>query len=225
MNTLHLNSEKGWRGGEQQLAYLIKETESQGISNFVICRKSSALEKYCQQQHIPHRSSNLSSGIDLRGASLIKNICRARHIDVVHVHGSKVHTLAVLSVLLGNSTPIVLSRRVAFPVRQNVLTRWKYNHPSVKKIICISKAVRQVVRQSVARPERLTVVYSGIDIKRFQTATGYLRRTYAIPENARIIGNVAALSASKGLVTFVDTAQVFRSFNIPAHFVIVGEGK
>ena len=224
MRILHLNSEKGWRGGEQQLVYLVESTEGQSVSHLVICHQQSALEKYCREHQIPHISLRLTKGISLRAAVTVRQICQTHKIDLMHVHGSKMHTIAVLSTLLGNPTPIVLSRRVAFPVRKNFLTRWKYNHLAVKKIICISEAVKKVVRQSIVRPERLTVVYSGIDVQKFQSATGYLRSRYAISSNQLIVGNVAALSASKGLYTWVDTFENFLASSIPAHGIIVGEG-
>ena len=52
MKVLHLSSEKTWRGGEQQIAYLIEELDKQGIENFVACRKKSAFEKHCIKNNI-----------------------------------------------------------------------------------------------------------------------------------------------------------------------------
>ncbi|MFZ6008907.1 MAG: hypothetical protein ACOYXT_01060, partial [Bacteroidota bacterium] len=48
VNVIHLNSERTWRGGEQQLAYLLEELSKHNVSNIVCCRHGSALEKYCQ---------------------------------------------------------------------------------------------------------------------------------------------------------------------------------
>ena len=119
---------------------------------------------------------------------------------------------------------MVLSRRVAFPVRQNYFTRWKYNHPAIKKIICISETVKQVVSRSIDRPERLTVVYSGIDPQRFKASSGYLVKQYPVAVGKLVIGTIAALSGSKDLYTFLDTAFIFQEIGIPCHFFIVGEG-
>ena len=182
------------------------------------------MEKHCRDRQIIHFSFSLTRGISLREAKLLKRICRQHRIDLIHAHGSKTHTLAVLSAVFGNIAPVVITRRVAFVVRKNYLTRWKYNHSAIKKIICISETVKQIVRSSINRPERLTVVYSGIDTQRFGTSSGYLVKQYPVAANKLVIGTIAALSDSKDLYTFIDTASLFHTFDIPYHFFIVGEG-
>ena len=224
MNVLHLNAEKGWRGGEQQLAYLVEELSSTSVKSFVICRQASALADYCEAYQIPYATLPFSNGISVLAALKIKHFCRQHAIDLIHIHGSKPHSLAVISAVLGNRSLMVLSRRVAFPVRRNFFTQWKYNHHAIKKIICISQTVAQIVAGSIQREERCAVVYSGIDIKRFSKSTGYLRAHYHISPEEKIIGNVAALSDSKDLVTFLKIAEIFQQKNIPSRFVIVGEG-
>ena len=224
MNVLHLNSEKGWRGGEQQLAYLVEETQHRGVTNWVVCRRRSAMEAYCQTHQIDHISFKLTGGISIGEALRLKRVCRQHHIDLIHAHGSKTHTLAVLSAVFGNRIPIVISRRVAFPIRQNFFTRWKYNHSSVKKIICISETVKQVVARSIDHLERLTVVYSGINTRRFTHSSDYLRDTYPEVSDRLVIGTVAALSDSKDLYTFLNTAAILCESRADCHFFIVGEG-
>ena len=224
MNVLHLNAEKGWRGGEQQLAYLVEELSSASVKNFIICRQASALADYCKVRQIPYATLPFSNGISILAALRIKRFCRQHAIDLIHIHGSKPHSLAIMSAVLGNRSLMVLSRRVAFPVRRNFFTQWKYNHHAIKKIICISQTVAQIVAGSIQRKERCAVVYSGIDIKRFSKSTGYLRAHYHISPEEKIIGNVAALSDSKDLVTFLKVAEIFQQKGIPSRFIIVGEG-
>ena len=224
INVLHLNAEKGWRGGEQQLAYLVEELSSTSVKSYIICRQASALANYCEAQQTPYTTSPFTSGISIVAALKIKRFCRQHAIDLIHIHGSKPHSLAVISAVFGNRSLMVLSRRVAFPVRRNLFTQWKYNHPAIKKIICISQSVAQIVAESIQRKERCTVVYSGIDVKRFSKPTGYLRAYYQIAPEEQIIGNVAALSDSKDLTTFLRVAEIFQQTGIPNRFIVVGEG-
>ncbi len=154
----------------------------------------------------------------------VKKICQQERVDLIHIHSGKSHSIAVLSAALGNPTPLVLSRRVDFPIRENRLTRWKYNHPKVVKIISISQAIDRMVRTSVRRPERCVTVFSGIDTHRFRSASGYLRTTFKIPATTLLIGNTSALADHKDYFTFVDTAREFQQFGIAAKFMIIGDG-
>ncbi len=224
MKILHLSSEASWRGGEQQIAYLIAALGQKSVLNLVACRKNSAFETHCQQHQINHFSLSFNGSFDLRTAWAIRKICRDSKIDLVHIHSAKSHSLAVLSHVMGNHVPLILSRRVDFPVRTNLLTRWKYNHQSVKKIVCVSRAIEKIVRSSVKRPERCTTVYSGIDISRFQAPAEFLRKRYALPDDTLLIGNTSALAGHKDYFTFIRTARIFRKYGIPARFFMIGDG-
>ncbi len=47
MKILHLSSAKSWRGGEQQIAYLVEALQEKDIPQIIYCPSHSALEKYC----------------------------------------------------------------------------------------------------------------------------------------------------------------------------------
>ena len=224
MKILHLSSEQTWRGGEQQIAYLIDELNLRGIQNVVACRKNSAFAHVCHEKAWPYCELSFKNSFDLSTAWFIKKLCRKESIDLMHIHSAKSHGIAVLSAMLGNPTPLVLSRRVDFPIRSNRMTQWKYNHPAVVKIIAVSRAIEAIVRSSVRQPERCTTVYSGIDTSRFDRATGYLRERYQLAPDTLLIANTSALADHKDYVTFVDTAREFKKFDIPAKFFIIGSG-
>lgn len=221
---LHLSSEKSWRGGEQQIAYLIQELDQQGIENVVVCRSHSAFEAYCRRNSWKFYSLPFNGSIDLTTILGIKNICKKEEIDLIHIHSAKSHSLAVMSHLFGNKIPLILSRRVDFPVRNNFLTQWKYNYPAIRQIICVSKAIEQIVKSSIRQPERCTTIHSGIDITRFKKPTGYLRKTYQVPDEVILIGNTSALAAHKDYFTFINTVDTFCQYNIPSRFFIIGDG-
>lgn len=224
MKILHLSSEKSWRGGEQQIAYLIHELNGQGVEHVIACRSGSAFEAYCRKAGWNYYSLPFKGSMDISTILGIKKISKREKADLIHIHSAKSHSLAVMSHMIGNRTPLILSRRVDFPVRNNFLTQWKYNHTAIKKIICVSEAIEQIVRAGIQHPERCVTVHSGIDLNRFRKSSGYLRKTYQIPENVWLIGNTSALASHKDYYTFINTADIFRQYDIPAHFLIIGDG-
>lgn len=226
LRVLHLSSEMSWRGGEQQIAYLIEELEKKGIENFVVCKKRSAFEQYCRDNEINFLSVPFVNQYDLFSAWEVKKFCQEFNIDLVHAHSGYSHGLSVLSAILGNKSPIILSRRVDFPIKRNFISQLKYNHPSVRKIICVSHTIEQIVRKSVKKPERCITIHSGINLERFhgKVSSGLLRKEFNIPDHKVLIGNISALAPHKDYYTFVDTAELLIKKGLEAIYLIIGDG-
>ncbi|MFY0654177.1 MAG: glycosyltransferase family 4 protein [Cyclobacteriaceae bacterium] len=227
MKVLHLSSERGWRGGEQQIAYLLEEHKNAGIDSHVICKKDSSFSKYCEQKEWQYEEVGFKNSLDLASAIKIKNYCGNNQIDLVHMHGSGSHGVGVLSVALGNRTKLVLSRRVDFPLKTNFMSRWKYNHSSIKRILCVSDAIKEIVQQGIKKPEICQTIYSGIDLSKFDQVGDKedLRSKYSIGRSTFLVGNTSALADHKDYFTFIDTAEVLLKEREDVHFIIFGRGE
>lgn len=225
MKVLQLSSEKGWRGGEQQIAYLLDELAKADVENFVLARRNSEFEQYCEKKKIPVSGVAFNSSVDVRTAKAIKTICLENKIDLVHMHSSKSHSLGVLSSVLGNPVPLILSRRVDFVPKANWFTRWKYNHPAIKKILCVSGKIESIMREYVADPRKCVTVYSGVDLNRFRKSDRTkLRTEFNIPADRFIIGNSSALEDHKDYKTFIRTIEILVKKNLPVIGFIMGSG-
>ncbi|PTX15215.1 glycosyltransferase involved in cell wall biosynthesis [Pontibacter mucosus] len=226
MRVLHLVSEKTWRGGEQQVAYLIAELQQLGVSNYVACRKGSAFHEYCQRQSIPHSALPFANEFDVVTALRVKAYSRQHKLELMHVHSGHAHAISVLSHALGNTLPIILSRRVDFPVKNNLLSRLKYNYKGIRRVVCVSDKIKEVVSQSLDRPELCVTVYSGIDLSRFagSAKTGKLHREFNLPPTSPLIGNISAIAPHKDYYTFIDTAELVLQQHPEARFFIIGDG-
>ncbi len=223
MKILHISSPKSWRGGEQQLAYLIEELRQQEAEQLIMCPVGSEMEMYCKKQGYPYITYHKRFSVNPLVAIKIKRICRQHSIDLIHTHDSHSHTFACLAALLGNKPPIIVSRRVDFPIKNTRLSHWKYNHPNVARILCVSKFIKALITPAINAPEKIEVVYSGVNLSRFPyQASGLLRKAYNIPSDQLIIANVAAIAPHKDYFTFVDTVAVLVKANIPAQFLIIG---
>ncbi|MFC2114653.1 glycosyltransferase family 4 protein [Bacteroidota bacterium] len=223
---LHIASQDTWRGGEQQVSYLVDELRHYHCLQWVLCSEGNAMEIYCQQNGIPNYSYKKGFSRHLRNRKLLNDICERHAIDVIHVHDSVSHTLAYMSALYGNQSAIIVSRRVDFNVCNNRFSKRKYNNNSIVKYICVSEKIRDILGQCVTDHSKLEVVHSGVDLSRFEgkTQTGILRKDFQISESELLIGNVAALADHKDYYTFVNTAEVLTRQGINARFLIIGEG-
>ena len=227
MKVLHISSEYTWRGGEQQIAYLINELDNLGVENYVVCRKNSAFEKHCKEYDIRHFNLPFRSSYEIGSAIQIKNYCKQIGIDILHMHSSRGHTIGVISSLLGNKTNLVLSRRVDFPIKSNWLSKWKYNYSKITKIICVSEKIKEVMLPFIQDKNRLVVAHSGIDINRFKESKnkGILHKEYCLEKEVKIVANISALADHKDYPTFINAVSEFKKINNEkVKFFIIGEG-
>lgn len=216
MKILHISTALSWRGGEQQLAYLIEGLQVKNVEQVLLCVKESELSKRIQVNLQELSKPNSVS------FTWIKEIARlSKEVDVIHVHEPKAHTFAVLSTLFGNTTPVLVTRRVVFSVK-GFLSKLKYQHTSVKKIICISNAVVEEML-TVVNKEKLTIIPSCVDEKKFTVAKKVDFNFLKTPKLK--IGYVAALTKEKDHITFINTAKKVLEYRKDVVFYIVGEGK
>jgi glycosyltransferase involved in cell wall biosynthesis len=227
---VHVSTPSSWRGGEQQLFYLMEALKKQRVEQHLICNIDGEL--YKKAKVYSARGWNViggtkRSGMDLGFASQIKRLCKNVHADLIHAHDSQAHTLVLLAnILFGCKVPVVLSRRVDFPVGGSIFSKYKYNHPMVAKIICVSDAIKEVMKPAIKNHDLLQTVYSGIDLKKFKKVThsSYLKDNFDVPEGYNMIGNVSAIAPHKDYYTFVDTAELLVQQGMKAKFFIVGDG-
>lgn len=225
MKVLHVNTEKSWRGGEQQLAYLVQSPSASGIQHMVLCRSSSAISHYCVKNQIPAFRIPSFFFNTFLASFYLAFICKKNRISVVHAHSSKAHSLAVVAALIFKKLNIFISRRVIFPPKNNAWTRFKYNHAAVKKIICISAAVKNSIASFVQDEAKLELIFSGIDIGKIKQAPKVnIRNKLLLKDGIKIIGNVSALNKEKDLFTFIDTANLLLKKNDNLQFIVIGKG-
>jgi glycosyltransferase involved in cell wall biosynthesis len=226
MKVLHLSSEKSWRGGEQQIAYLVEFSLLNEIEIMVCCRKRSAFSKWCSAHNIPFVEAGFKNGFDLSTILRIKQLARQQNIDFVHTHSGKSQSLAFLAVKTGMKTPIIAHRRVDVPLKSSGFSNAKYNHRCTKAIVCVSKNIASVVKPKITFPDKIKVVYSGIDFNRFsqKPATGYLHKEYGIDPSKKLVANISALAPHKDFTTFIKVAKRVLTERNDCCFLIVGEG-
>jgi glycosyltransferase involved in cell wall biosynthesis len=221
-SVLHATTQRGWRGGEQQLLWLHARLAALGVRQRIVCPRGSEVALRARAAgadvvEAPRR------GLDPR---FVRAVARAGG-DLVHAHDAGAHAAAVLAAaLLGARAPVVVSRRVVFPVGRGPVSRWKYEHRAVRRYLCSSEAVAAVVRGAVRDPARVRVVFDAIDPDRFAAGrgSGTLRRALAVPDGVPLVGTVAAVSAEKDPFTWVDVAARLLGAGRTLRFVWVGEG-
>lgn len=213
-----------WRGGEQQIVYLIDELNKQGVKNFCLAKKNSEILKMLENSAITFEAG-YSSSWDFITAFEIYQICKKEKINIVHLHSSRAHSLAFISTLFGNKTPFVLSRRVIYPISKNFLSRIKYNHNNIKKIICVSEASKNVLSNDINDQSKITTIYSGINLDtKIASPLIDIREKLGIDKKIKLIINTSALEQEKDYLTFLKAAKELIKKRDDVNFIILGKG-
>lgn len=227
MTILHVSTPVGWRGGEQQVANLSAALTNDGIIQVILCPEGSALADRMMNTSVPVTTFPKRGLLNLAIATKIHKLCREGHFDIIHCHDAHAHTAAVLAAsFFKTKIPLVVSRRVNFPISSSPLSKWKYNHPAVKKIICVSFAVREMASRAIRDKSTLAVVHSGIDPEKYSTETPdrKLLNELFLDPTTTLIGNIGALDRHKDYNTFIHTAALIRKTAPSTHFIIAGKG-
>jgi glycosyltransferase involved in cell wall biosynthesis len=222
LRVLHVDTERGWRGGERQTLWLARELARRGHASIVAARAGEPLSDRASGAGLPVIDCSPFSEIDGRAAWRLRRALRERRIDIVHAHTAHAVSISALATL-GTTIPLVVSRRVDFPLRANAGTRWKYGRASM--IIAISNAVARVLTSSGIAPDRVAVVPDGVDVNRSVTPAS--RETLAslgIPADAPLVVQVAQLVGHKDPLNFVRAIARVRELVPKAHALLVGDG-
>lgn len=221
---LHIATALSWRGGEQQVAYLLTETRDD-VQNYVLCSTGSKMAIFCNKENIPCIEQPKSSGFDLAYAKKIKSTCVQLGIDLIHVHDAHAHSFSILAaILFRNKVGIVLSRRVDFPIKNNWFSSLKYNHKSILKILCVSDTIKEITSRGIKEKGKLATVYSGIDLQKFNTKNDQLRKELKLSNEVKLIVNTSALADHKDYFTFLDVAEKVIEQYKEVYFLIMGTG-
>jgi glycosyltransferase involved in cell wall biosynthesis len=142
---LHIDSGSEMRGGQWQVLRLMEGLRAKGHENVLLARTGAPLFEQAQKR-----------GIDVRPLNFLSVRRLRRNAAVIHAHDAHAHTMAALAA----AAPLVVSRRVAFPVQRNLLSGWKYRRAA--HYIAVSKFVRQTLLDAGIAPSRLSIVYDGV---------------------------------------------------------------
>jgi len=136
------------RGGQRQVLRLIDGLHTAGHECALLARAGSPLSAEAQRR-----------GMDVSAWTLRSIWKRGRAADVIHAHDARSHTAAAMA----GVTRLVVSRRVAFPVQPNPISKWKYRHAA--HYIAVSRMVKQTLVDAGIPPSRVTVVYDGVPMQ------------------------------------------------------------
>lgn len=229
MKLIQFTVSDGWRGHEQKIVYLYEAFRDFGYveEQCIVCKKKSKIYEVAKSKGLNVVGLDFDSEYDLRVAFKLKKVSDKFNSDVVFIHSSKAHTISVIaSLFFRMKTSLVVCRTRIKPINTNFLKKWKYNYKGIKKIICVSQPVVDILKESIKNHLKLSIVGSIVDEKKFDKIkkNGQLHKEYNIPSDYKIIGNIGALDSVKDIPTWIKAIKILVDKGIKAKYVLIGEG-
>ena len=123
LRVLHVDTEFGWRGGQQQVAYLVEGMQRRGYNSVVVCQPGSDLERVCRENAWTCFPMRTHGELDALAGYRMARFCRKESFDVIHLHAAHALALGVWAKLFGAPGRMVASRRVDFHIKKNWVCR------------------------------------------------------------------------------------------------------
>lgn len=228
MRLLQITASNVWRGHEQQIVYYYDEFDSKIEHQVLLCTPSTRLAEIAKEKKYNYHTLPFTSEYDTKWIKKIKKIVKKDRIDVILIHNSKAHTLCILhSLIYDSKVPMAFFRTLIKNIDTNALRKWKYNYKHLKKVICVSQAVVDVLKPAIKDHSRLSIVGSATDISEFpkKEATGVLHSEFKLPKDTILIGNISAFVPFKDHHTFVNAARIIKNKLPNVKFILVGTGE
>jgi len=222
MKVLYVDLEREWRGGQSQALLTLRGLRDRRHNAGLLTAQDSPLAKRASESGISvHQIPRF--GLRIWAAVAIRRLIAGERFDIVHVNEPHALTAAWLAGVQ-KSTPMVVSRRVAYALRQGRLARARYL--SARRILAISRYVEQSILNSGMTAENVEVVYEGVEVPPRVTPEARLRarQRWGVGEQESLLGCVGYLLPEKGQEFVVRALPTVRARIPGARLLLAGDG-
>lgn len=210
IHVLHISATKSWGGGENHLENLCYELrDNTEVKNSIFCSRGGILHQRLQKTDISFVTAPLSFKMDFRYFLKIGRFCRRFHVDLIHIHDTTALSLTVVADKFYNLPPFIFSKKTSFPIKDRAQTRYKYNYPKIKAILCVSEKTKEIASKNILDKDKLKVIPHGTRFGiKFNAASIDLREKFSLSPEVIIVGNIANHIRAKNLECFIEVADI-----------------
>ena len=166
----------------------------------------------------------IRNAIDLRAGLALRRFLSRNRFDVVHFHTSRAHSMAPFAAGLAGA--LIVTRRMDY-VPNRLFSAYLYNR-AVSAVAAISQEVANALGAAGVSPDRITIIASGVDCRRFAPPSpeqrAAARAELGLGEDEIAIGAVGGLELRKGHRYLVDALGQLRDIVPAVQCFIAGSG-
>lgn len=184
---------------------------------------------------VPHLKRKINPIVDFKGYRELRRMIRDLAPAIVHTHSSKAGVLGRLAAA-AERTPVVIHSIHGFGIdavknpliqRALIAAERKAARKTTHFIAVSRQNIDDGIRMSLFDADRVSLIYSGIDLRRFREAEyrpGLLKEL-GIESDTPIVGNIACFKPQKNPMAFVEMASRVHAQEPSVKFLMIGDGE
>jgi glycosyltransferase involved in cell wall biosynthesis len=222
MRVLYVDLEREWRGGQSQALLTLRGLRERGHEVELLAARDSPLSARATKAGVAvHEVPRF--GLRAWAAGAMRRLIDTGRLDVVHLNEPHALTAAWLAGAHGRF-PLLLSRRIGFPLQRNAVSRARYQ--AVTRFVANSKDVAQSLIDSGIAAERISIVNEGVEILPSPTVEqrSSARKYWGVSENEFLFGCVSVFVPEKGQRHLIEALPLVRKLHPEARLLLAGDG-
>lgn len=222
MRTLYVDLEREWRGGQSQALLTLRGFSDRQLQVELVAARDSPLAMRSREAGITvHDVGRI--GLRVRAAAAIRELLSKDSRDLVHLNEPHALTAAWLADA-HRKLPLLLSRRIGFPLRAGWVSRARY--AAVERFVANSKNVAQSLIDCGIAPERIAIVNEGVEIPRLPSAEqrSRARENWGVKDHEFLFGCVSVFVPEKGQRHLIEALAEVRKSHPEARLLLAGDG-
>ena len=220
ISLLFVDTERSWRGGQDQLLTLLRGLSVRGHRLHLICHPQTLLEERAREAGVTVYPLAIRSEVGLVTCFRMLRILWRVRPEVLAFNTPRPILPGNLASCLSSVKARIIFRRVNFPLRKSWITRLKYNW-RIDCIVTVSESIRQQLQIDGVPGARIRTIYEGMDLAPFPRRESPRPRR---PGEPMVFGTVAHFSHEKGLRYLVEAAALIPDVHARMRFILVGDG-
>ena len=228
MKILYVDLESAWRGGQNQALLTMQGVAAQGHEAQLVTVRGSELGQRAGAAgiavtYVRKRARRWSAAMAIRLAMAKGGW------DVVHANEAHAVSAVWLASLLqgrrGFGAPLVVARRVGYPLGKSWIARAKY--AGVARMVANSRWVAERAEEAGMAGGKLEVIYEGTKIPEGITdgERNAARERWGIARGAPVLGCVGVLLPDKGQAWLIRATAALREEFPEIRLLLAGDGK
>jgi glycosyltransferase involved in cell wall biosynthesis len=220
---LHVETGRHFLGGPQQVVYLINALRERGHDNILVCPPGSGIDTAARELGIRVQNLFCAGDLDLPFAYRLTQFIRDERPDLVHCHSRRGADILGGIAASFADVPAVVSRRVD-NTELRLMAGLRYR--PFRRIIAISDAIAEVLRDHGIEADRIEVIRSAVDADAFRHTPDCeaFRADLGIPNDVFTIAAAGQLIPRKGHSFLLQAASELRLTHPDFRLVIFGDG-
>jgi glycosyltransferase involved in cell wall biosynthesis len=223
MKILYVDLEREWRGGQSQALLTLRGLRERDHDVALVAARDSPLAIRSAEAGIPvHQVARL--GLRAWAARAMRSLMEKGRFELVHLNEPHALTAAWLSGA-HKKLPLLLSRRIGFPLRRSWVSRTRYE--AVERFVANSNNVAQSLIDSGIAGERISIVNEGVEIPDLPSPDQRYaaRKLWGVKDHDFLFGCAGVFVSDKGQRHLIEALPAVRMVHPEVRLLLAGDGE